>query len=40
MKPVQGPDGSRVPLLRAGFHPAGSYEVSFVFMHSGAPFAR
>lgn len=40
VKPVQGPDGSRVPLLRTGFHPMGSYEVSFVFMHSGAPFAR
>jgi hypothetical protein len=40
VKPVQGPDGSRVPLLRPGFHPTGSYEVSFVFMHSGAPFAK
>ncbi len=40
VKPVQGPDGSRVPLLRVGFHPTDSYTVSFVFMHSGAPFAR
>ena len=40
VKPVQGPDGSRVPLLRPGFHPVDSYPVSFVFMHSGAPFAR
>jgi hypothetical protein len=40
VKPVQGPDGSRVPLLRAGFRPTDSYTVSFVFMHSGAPFAR
>ncbi len=40
VKPVQGPDGSRVPLLRPGFRPAGSYEVSFVFMHSGVPFAK
>jgi Carboxypeptidase regulatory-like domain len=40
VKPVQGADGSRVPLLRPGFHPTGSYEVSFVFMHSGAPFAK
>ena len=40
VKPVQGPDGGRVPLLRPGFHPAGSYEVSFVFMHSGTPFAK
>lgn len=40
MKPVEGPDGNRVPLLRAGFRPTDSYEVSFVFMHSGAPFAK
>ena len=40
VKPVEGPDGSRVPLLRAGFRPTDSYEVSFVFMHSGAPFAK
>jgi hypothetical protein len=40
VKPVQGPDGSRVPLLRPGFRPNGPYEVSFVFMNSGAPFAK
>ncbi len=40
VKPVQGADGDRVPLLRAGFRPAGAYTVSFVFMHSGAPFAK
>ena len=40
VKPVQGPDGSRVPLLRPGFHPTDSYTISFVFMHSGAPFAK
>ena len=40
VKPVQGPDGNRVPLLRPGFHPTDSYTVSFVFMHSGAPFAK
>lgn len=40
VKPVQGADGQRVPLLRPGFRPVGSYEVSFVFMHSGAPFAK
>jgi hypothetical protein len=40
VKPVQGPDGNRVPLLRAGFRPAGPYEVSFVFMDSRAPFAK
>ncbi|HJX85503.1 MAG TPA: carboxypeptidase-like regulatory domain-containing protein, partial [Candidatus Angelobacter sp.] len=40
VKPVIGTDGSRVPLLRAGFRPTGLYEVSFVFLHSGAPFAK
>ncbi len=40
VKPVQGPDGSRVPLLRPGFRPADAYTVSFVFLHSGAPFAK
>jgi hypothetical protein len=40
VKPVQGSDGNRVPLLRPGFHPTDSYTVSFVFMHSGAPFAK
>ena len=40
VKPVQGPDGNRVPLLRPGFRPTGSYTISFVFLHSGAPFAK
>lgn len=40
VKPVQGPDGSRVPLLRPGFRPTDAYFVSFVFMHSGSPFAK
>jgi Carboxypeptidase regulatory-like domain len=40
VKPVEAPDGNRVPLLRAGFHPNGAYKVSFVFLHSGAPFAK
>jgi hypothetical protein len=40
VKPVQGPDGNRVPLLRTGFRPAGAYTVSFVFLHSGTPFAK
>jgi hypothetical protein len=39
-KPVLGDDGSRVPLLRPGFRPAGPYEVSFVYLHAGAPFLR
>jgi len=40
VKPVEGTDGNRVPLLRPGFHPTDVYTVSFVFMHSGAPFAK
>lgn len=40
VKPTQDPDGSRVPLLRAGFHPTDAYTVSFVFLHAGAPFAK
>jgi hypothetical protein len=40
VKPVEGPDGNRVPLLRPGFRPNGAYTVSFVFLHSGAPFTR
>jgi carboxypeptidase family protein len=40
VKPVEGSDGNRVPLLRAGFRPTDAYNVSFVFMHSGAPFAK
>jgi hypothetical protein len=39
-KPVLGVDGTRVPLLRPGFRPSGTYEVSFVYMHAGAPFER
>ena len=40
VKPVEGPDGNRVPLLRAGFRPTDTYTVAFVFLHSGAPFAK
>jgi hypothetical protein len=40
VKPVEGSDGNRVPLLRPGFRPADTYTVSFVFMHSGTPFAK
>ena len=39
VKPAQGADGLRVPLLRAGFRPQGPYQVSFVYLHEGAPFA-
>jgi hypothetical protein len=40
VKPAEGPDGQRVPLLRPGFRPHGEYTVSFVFLHAGAPFAK
>jgi len=40
VKPVQGADGSRVPLLRAGFRPSGAYTVSFVYLSSGAAFTK
>lgn len=40
VKPVQGPDGSRVPLLRAGFRPSGAYTVSFVILSSGPSFGK
>jgi len=39
-KPALGADGTRVPLLRAGFQAAGPYTVSFVYLHAGTPFAR
>ena len=32
MKPVQGADGSRVPLLRAGLDSSRAYTVSFVYL--------
>jgi hypothetical protein len=40
VKPVVGADGSRVPLLRPGFRPTDAYDISFVFLHAGAPFAK
>jgi len=40
VKPVQGADGSRVPLLRAGFRPSGPYTVSFVYLSAGPAFAK
>lgn len=40
VKPVMGPDGSRVPLLRTGFNPSGPYVVSFVYLNSGTRFAK
>ena len=38
-KPALGSDGVRVPLLRSGFRPNGPYNVTFVYLHDGAPFA-
>src|SRR2546423_237852 len=40
VSPVTGADGSRVPLLRAGFNPSGAYTVSFVYLNSGVRFAQ
>ena len=40
VKPVQGADGSRVPLLRAGFRPTGEYFVSFVILNPDGGFAK
>jgi len=40
VKPVLGTDGSRVPLLRAGFNPSGAYTVSFVYLNAGTRFAK
>src|SRR5262245_7473315 len=39
-KPVTGTDGTRVPLLRPGFRPNGTYRVAFVYLHAGTPFLR
>jgi hypothetical protein len=40
VKPVQGADGTRVPLLRAGLDSSNAYTVSFVYTSSGAQFAK
>ncbi len=40
VKPVVAPDGSRIPLLRAGFNPSGAYTVSFVYLLSGTRFEK
>jgi Carboxypeptidase regulatory-like domain len=39
-KPATASDGMRLPLIRPGFRPTGPYTMSFVYVHSGAPFAR
>ena len=40
VKPVQGADGDRVPLLRAGLDSSKAYTVSFVYTSSGAQFTK
>lgn len=40
VKPVEAADGSRVPLLRAGRSPSASYDVSFVYLSTGATFGK
>lgn len=40
VKPVQGTDGSRVPLLRAGLDSSRAYTVSFVYQNAGSRFAK
>lgn len=39
-KPAQGSDGTRIPLLRPGFRPAGPYTVSFVYVQTAPPFGK
>jgi hypothetical protein len=40
VKPVEGTDGSRVPLLRPGLNSSKAYTVSFVYLTSGARFSK
>jgi len=40
VRPVTGTDGNRVPLLRPGLNASGAYTVSFVYLSSGARFAK
>ena len=40
VKPVQGPDGSRVPLLRNGLDSSRAYTVSFVYHNTGTRFSK
>jgi hypothetical protein len=39
-KPASGPDGTRIPLIRAGLPSGRPYSVSFVYVHAGAPFQK
>lgn len=40
VRPVEGKDGSRIPLLRPGLDSSKAYEVSFVYSGSGTRFAK
>src|SRR6185369_11428182 len=40
VKPVEGPDGTRVPLLRTGLDSSRPYTVSFVYIHAGTRFGK
>jgi carboxypeptidase family protein len=40
VQPLNAADGTRVPLLRAGFNPAGAYTVSFVYLNDGNAFTK
>ena len=40
VKPVEGADGIRVPLLRAGMNASGAYTVSFVYLSTGSGFGK
>ena len=40
VKPVSGPDGSRVPLLRPGLNSSRAYTVSFVYQNAGTRFTK
>jgi hypothetical protein len=40
VKPVVGPDGSRVPLLRTGLDSSRAYTVSFVYQNTGTRFTK
>jgi hypothetical protein len=40
VKPVQGADGSRVPLLRQGLDSSRAYTVSFVYQNAGTRFTK
>jgi carboxypeptidase family protein len=40
VKPLGSPDGSRVPLLRAGLDSSRAYTVSFVYLNAGSRFTK